>query len=108
MVKLRVRYVNGQFVPLEPVHGLQDGDEIVVEYITPASTIEMLDETLRRTAGMWADIEGIEDYLNTVRQQWDEEWQRRLKSLTPDQQIAPDELDNPHPASDHSSGVDGD
>jgi predicted DNA-binding antitoxin AbrB/MazE fold protein len=81
MAKLRVRYENGQFVPMEPVQGLQDGDEFEIEYTPHEITPESQMETLKRTAGMWADVEGIKEYLESVRQQWDDEWQRRISSL---------------------------
>jgi len=86
MVSLRLRYENGRFLPLEPVQGVQDGQEITVHWDdatspTPpedrrAAILAMLD----RTAGLWADIEGIEELMADSRQQWKVDWGERLRA----------------------------
>jgi predicted DNA-binding antitoxin AbrB/MazE fold protein len=55
MAILRLRYENGQFVPLDPVPELTDGDEIQVEWSPPAVSQQSLEEMLDRTRGLWAD-----------------------------------------------------
>jgi predicted DNA-binding antitoxin AbrB/MazE fold protein len=79
MVKLRLRYEGGQLIPLTPLIGLSEGEEIEVEWHVDSSfgTIQAM---LAKSAGAWADLEDIEEFLDTMRQQWDEEWQQRLNS----------------------------
>lgn len=81
MTTLRLRYEHGQLIPLEDIPGLSEGDEIEVEWKSTSTASENIDDILARTAGLWADIEGIEDYLAGIRQQWDEEWKQWLSSL---------------------------
>ena len=80
MAILRLRYENGHFVPLETVEGLQEGDEIQAQR-TRLPSRTAIREMLDRTAGLWADVEGIEEFLEKARTEWDEEWQQRLSSL---------------------------
>jgi predicted DNA-binding antitoxin AbrB/MazE fold protein len=80
MASIRARYENGHFVPLEPVDDLQDGEEVEVT-VTRLPSRDAIQEMLDRTRGLWADIEGIEEFLDEMRRRWDEEWQQRLNSL---------------------------
>jgi predicted DNA-binding antitoxin AbrB/MazE fold protein len=69
MTVVRMRYENGRFVPLDPIPGLRDGDEVEVELrsaSTPADVAAMLD----RTRGLWADWEGIEGLIDDARASW--------------------------------------
>ena len=80
MAILRLRYENGHFVPLDTIEGIQEGAEIRVEWQPPVEQ-DAIDEMLDRTAGLWADLDGIEDLINDARSKWDAEWQQRLNSL---------------------------
>jgi len=80
MAMLRLRYENGHFIPLDPVTDLQEGQEIQVEW-KPLPTREAILEMLDRTAGLWANLDNIEELLADARAKWDEEWFNRLSSL---------------------------
>lgn len=82
MFTLRLRYENGHFLPLDPVEGFEEGQEIVVQWeATPPHDPAAYQEMLDQTAGLWAGELGeqIEDFINDARQKWDAEWQERLK-----------------------------
>jgi hypothetical protein len=79
MIKLRLRYQAGQFIPITPLDNLAEGEEIEVEWHQDAS-FDTIRAMLAKSAGAWADLEGIEEFLDSMRQQWDEEWQQRLNS----------------------------
>lgn len=80
MARLRLRYENGHFVPLDEVRGLDNGTEILVEWQPPVD-MDAIDTMLDRTAGLWADLDNIEDLMRDSRAKWDEEWHNRLSSL---------------------------
>jgi predicted DNA-binding antitoxin AbrB/MazE fold protein len=80
MATLRLRYQEGQLIPLEPLPDLRDGDEIEVEWSLVPSD-EEIDAMLDQTRGMWADLEDIEPFIEEARARWDQEWQDRLASL---------------------------
>jgi predicted DNA-binding antitoxin AbrB/MazE fold protein len=77
---LRLRYENGHFVPLDDVPELEEGEEIEVEW-EPLTTAEAVSEALDWSRGIWADLEGIEEFFAGARTQWNETWQQRLGSL---------------------------
>ena len=81
MLKLKLRYEDGHFIPLDTITGLEDGDEIEVQWDAAPQVDTDIDAMLDRTAGMWADLDGIEELMQSIRQMWDEEWQHRLGSL---------------------------
>ncbi|MBZ0308931.1 MAG: antitoxin family protein [Anaerolineae bacterium] len=81
MARLRLRYENGHFVPLDPLPEIQEGEEIVVEVRQEEAQNE-IDKMLDQTAGMWADIaDEMEAYLQDAREKWDKEWFDNLPSL---------------------------
>lgn len=79
MASLRLRYEHGQFVPLEPVQDIHEGDELEIQWKplrqpSPDEINQMLDQT----AGLWADVDGIEQIFDEQRAIWDEEWRNWL------------------------------
>lgn len=80
MATVRLRYQNGQFIPLDPVTNLHEGDEVLAE-IQEIPDDHAITEMLNRTRGLWADWDGVEEYIEEARAKWDEEWQDRLSSL---------------------------
>jgi hypothetical protein len=80
MAILRLRYEKGHFVPLDEIKDIQEGMEIRVEW-QPPSDPAAIDAMLERTAGLWADLDNIEELINDSRAKWDDEWQQRLSSL---------------------------
>lgn len=75
-ITIKLRYENGHFIPLSDIPGIQDGDEIEVEWTTQPSLEEIV-EALNKSAGIWADVEGFEEIIEENRRLWDEEWQQR-------------------------------
>lgn len=84
MTILRLRYENGQFIPLDPVPDLHEGAEIEVEWrmIDQVGQAEDMAEMLDRTRGMWAGEEwdGVEEYLAQARKEWDKAWRNKSSS----------------------------
>jgi hypothetical protein len=80
-VNLRLRYEDGHFVPLDKVAGLNDGDEIEVQWTPPMPLSEDYQAMLDHTRGLWADLDDVEDLIADAREKWDEEWFNRLSSL---------------------------
>lgn len=79
MAVVRLRYQSGNFVPLDPVPDLHEGDEVEVELkhtIASNDVAAMLD----RTRGLWSDWEDIEDLIDDARTHWDQAWQDSLSS----------------------------
>jgi predicted DNA-binding antitoxin AbrB/MazE fold protein len=79
MTVVRMRYEDGRFVPLDPVPGLRDGDEVEVE-LKPAGVPSDVAEMLDRTRGLWADWEDIEGLIDDARTRWDQAWRDGLSS----------------------------
>ena len=79
MTIIRLRYENGQLIPLDPLPDLHDGDEIEVELRHPDESGD-LKAMLDRTRGLWADWEDVEAGLDDARSKWDQAWQERLSS----------------------------
>jgi predicted DNA-binding antitoxin AbrB/MazE fold protein len=71
MAVVRMRYEDGRFVPLDPVPGLCDGDEVEVE-LKPAGSSADVEAMLDRTQGLWADWDGIEGLIDDARTRWDQ------------------------------------
>lgn len=82
MARLRLRYENGYFVPLDPLPEIQEGEEFSAEILSinnevPQDYLDMLD----KTRGMWSDIaDEMEAYLQDAREKWDKEWFDNLPS----------------------------
>jgi predicted DNA-binding antitoxin AbrB/MazE fold protein len=84
MQAIRLRYEKGQFVPLDPLPTLEEGQEGLLHLDTPAgeNALEQILQGLNRSAGAWSGPEGemMEAAIQESRQKWDEEWQHRLNS----------------------------
>jgi predicted DNA-binding antitoxin AbrB/MazE fold protein len=79
MTVVRMRYENGRFVPLDPIPGLRNGDEVEVE-LKPAGSPADVAAMLDRTRGLWADWDGIEGLIDDARARWDQAWRDSLSS----------------------------
>lgn len=84
MQAIRLRYEKGQFIPLDPLPTLEEGQEGVfrIEEAPSEKTITQVLQALNRSAGAWSGPEGemMEAAILESRQRWDEEWQQRLNS----------------------------
>jgi hypothetical protein len=63
--------IHGKTIELEREPGLPDGQEVTVTMQLMISQSERLPpgEGIRRSAGGWADEEGLDEYLEQARQQ---------------------------------------
>ncbi len=50
MITLRLRFEHGLLIPLEEIPGLNEGDEIEVEWKSTTTASENIDDILARTA----------------------------------------------------------
>lgn len=70
MAILRLKYENGQFIPLEPLPKIEEGEIFEIPYFEKPEDLDAkIDEMLDRTRGMWADIaDDIEFYIQDSRE----------------------------------------
>lgn len=85
-ITIKLRYENGHFIPLSDIPGIQDGDEVEIEWAAqPSEELSerrlKIREALEQTVGLWGDIEGVEELFEQQRQQWNAAWQQKLNSL---------------------------
>lgn len=82
MVSVKARYENGKLHLLEPLEGLNDGDEITI-HIDPARAelLQKQKDSLKQSRGLWADWDEIDDYFADSHQKWDEEWLAKTSKL---------------------------
>lgn len=83
MAILRLKYENGQFIPLEPLPKIEEGEIFEIPYFEKPEDLDAkINEMLDRTRGMWADIaDEIEANIKEAREQWDEAWAKKLPFL---------------------------
>lgn len=94
---VRVRFEKGVFIPLEPVSGIEEGQEFILPlaedqdgaemsggavFVTlpkPEMTPELaaLIEEAKRTAGIYANNADFDAGIQSVQEAWDE-WNKRL------------------------------
>ena len=81
MTILRLQYSGGKFISLDPIPGLQDGDEIEVEWKSPPTQPDAVVAMLDSTRGLWADWDDVEGLIEDARQSWDQAWLDKHSSL---------------------------
>ena len=91
LMSIRVRYEDGVLIPLEPLEGVENGQEFTVSmaeeeggavFVTlpkPEMTpqLQAMIEAAERSAGVFADNPDFEEGIKSVRDAWDA-WNRRL------------------------------